>query len=393
MSTKDRQINKCRNNCTHLAPRDGIHHAERDEYFREQESYCLADPKARHLSRRALLGGAAGGMAVAAIAALERVSAAAAEPTSLADETSAFVCRCARADGGYAPSPDPNYPGYSDTGLSDLAAVTYAATLAKTMGWQLPQPRRSIQFIHRHQQPDGAFRSQGGSFEPNSHLAVLYNTVQAVVALRALGERPKIDPVKVMDRFFVDGAFEKLPWYATSFFPLFYAALGRPFPEPYDRALRDLQVRSQKDDGYLGDHVAATFHMAHYFRLTGRPTPKAAQMVRRVLRDQRPDGGWNIKEPDWDVHACFDAVFILRQLGGQSEAVRRPIQKGADWALACRHAQGGFGHYPGRHADMDAVYFQFGTLIQAGRLPTARLDLPDGHTLSWGHAMKPGRVY
>jgi hypothetical protein len=83
----------------------------------------------------------------------------------------------------------------------------------------------------------------------------------------------------------------------------------------------------------------------------------------------------------------------LRQLGGKSEAVRRAIQKGADWALGCRNADGGFGHYPGRHSDMDAVYFQFGTLIQAGRLPAAKLDLPDGHTLSWGHAMQPDKVY
>lgn len=332
-------------------------------------------------------------MAASAIGAPEWASAPAAEPANLAEGTCGFVRRCARDDGGYAASPDPKYKGYSDTSLSDLAGVTYAATLAKMMGWQLPQPGRSIEFIHRHQQPDGAFMSQGGNWDPKSNLSLLYSTVQAVVALRALGARPKIDPAKVMDRFFVDKAFQKLPWYTTSFFPLFYAALGKPFPEPYDQALRDLQVRSQKDDGYLGDHVAATFHMAHYFRLVGRPTPKAAEMVRRVLRDQKPEGGWNIKEPDWDVHACFDAVFILRQLGGKSEAVRRAIQKGADWALACRNAHGGFGHYPGRHSDMDAVYFQFGTLIQAGRLPAAKLDLPDGHTLSWGHAMQPDKVY
>jgi hypothetical protein len=42
---------------------------------------------------------------------------------------------------------------------------------------------------------------------------------------------------------------------------------------------------------------------------------------------------------------------------------------------------------------MDAVYFQFGTLIQAGRVPTAKRDLPDGNTLSWGHAMQLDRVY
>jgi len=347
----------------------------------------------QHLSRRALLRGAACGMAGVAMAALERASVTAGQPANLAEETFAFVHRCLRADGGYSPSPDPKYKGYSDTSLSDLAGVTYAATLAKTMGWQLPQSKRSIAFIHQHQQPDGAFMSQGGNWDPKSDLSVLYSTVQAVVALRALGERPKVDPLKVMDRFFVDKVFQKLPWYTTSFFPLFYAALGKTFPEAYDRALRDLQVRNQKNNGYLGDHVAASFHMAHYFRLVGQPTPKAAQMVERVLRDQKPDGGWNIKEPDWDVHSCFDAVFILRQLGGKSEAVRCAIQKGADWALGCRNSDGGFGHFPGRHSDMDAVYFQFGTLIQAGRLPTAKLDLPDGHTLSWGHAMQPDKVY
>jgi hypothetical protein len=51
--------------------------------------------------------------------------------------------------------------------------------------------------------------------EPQSDLAVLYNTVQGVVALRALGQHPRIDPVNVVDRFFIDNAFEKLPWYPT----------------------------------------------------------------------------------------------------------------------------------------------------------------------------------
>ena len=116
-------------------------------------------------------------------------------------------------------------------------------------------------------------------------------------------------------------------------------------------------------------------------------------MVRRVLRDQKPDGGWNVREPDWDVHACFDAVFILRQLGGKSEAVRRAIQKGSGLGSVAVTRMAASAHYPGRHSDMDAVYFQFGTLIQAGRLPAAKLDLPDGHTLSWGHAMQPDKVY
>ena len=316
-------------------------------------------------------------------------------PTSsqVASETFNFIRRCARSDGGYAPSPDPKYTGNSDTRSSDLAAVTYAATLAKTMGWRLPHPKRSVEFIQRHQQSDGSFVNYEGKMDPKSDLAVLYNTVQGVVALRALGQRPRIDPTKVLDRFFAGDTFSQLPGYTTSFFPLFYAALGEPFPPRYDKALRDLLIRGQKEDGYVGDHVAATFHMAHYFRLIGQPTPKAAQMVTRVMRDQKADGGWNIKEPDWDVHACFDAVFILRQLGADSAPVREAMEKAADWALSCRNPDGGFGHYPTWHSDMDAVYFQFGTLIQCGKVAAGRHDLPDAQTLSWGHAMRPGRLY
>src|ERR1035438_6108440 len=121
--------------------------------------------------------------------------------------------------------------------------------------------------------------------------AAISPSVQGVVALRALGQAPKNNPAPVMDRFFVNDAYKRLPWYAISFFPLFYAALGRPFPKPYDKALRDLLIASQTEDGYLGDHLAATFHMAHYFRLVGEPTPRARKMVERVLRSQKPDCG------------------------------------------------------------------------------------------------------
>src|ERR1044072_4505250 len=87
-----------------------------------------------------------------AAAGLPPLSSAPRTATNLADETFAFIRRCARSDGGYDPSPDPEYKGNSDTGLSDLAAVTYAATLAKTMGWKLPRPERSIDYVQRRQQ-------------------------------------------------------------------------------------------------------------------------------------------------------------------------------------------------------------------------------------------------
>ena len=110
--------------------------------------------------------------------------------------------------------------------------------------------------------------------------------------------------------------------------PAVLPVLGKPFPEEPRRKLARHMEANQAEDGYLGDHVAAAFHMAHFYRLLGEPTPRADRMVARVLRDQKPDGGWDIKEPDWDVHAGFDAVFILRQLGGDGPKVRGAIAGG-----------------------------------------------------------------
>lgn len=351
------------------------------------------------ISRRELLTwtlAAAAASHLGVCAALARLPAPGTTPLDglkIKNETFKFIEKCARDDGGYSPSPDAQYPGNSDTGESDLAAVTYAATLAKTVGWKLPHPERSADFIQRHQQANGVFINFSGKFDPKEDLAVLYNTTQGAVSLRALGEKPKVDPTRVMDRFFAHGAFKKLPWYTFSFYPLFFAALGKPFPSEQRAAIARHLVENQAADGYLGDHVAATFHMVHFFRLVGEPTPRAEAVVKRVLRDQRPDGGWHLKPPDWDVHSCFDAVFILRPLSWNSPASRAAIQRAAEWARACQNPDGGFGHYAREHSDMDAVYFHLGTLIQAEQIPGADYDLPDAETLSWGHAMKPGRVY
>jgi prenyltransferase beta subunit len=305
----------------------------------------------------------------------------------LVDETFAFLHRCRRADGGYAPSPDPDYAGCSDTAASDLAAPVYAAVLARTVGLELPDPDATAEFLRSRQRPDGSFANSAGTFDPDSDLAMLYNTTQAVVGLRALGAKPRFPVHGVMARFFAHDAFHRLPWYTTSFFPLFYAALDAPFPEEYKQALKEHMTAHQAADGYVGDHVAAAFHMTHFFCLIGEPTPRAGPMVERALLEQTPEGGWNIKAPDWDVHACFDAVFILRQLGGGSERCRAAIARAGRWALSCRNADGGFGHYPGWPSDVDAVYFQFGTLWQAGLVGDGTPTLPEGRTLGWGHAL------
>src|SRR5215813_2455421 len=81
-------------------------------------------------------------------------------------ETFDFIDRCRREDGSYAPSPDPAYAGNSDTKLSDLAAVTYAAVLAKSLGRELPHAEGSAAFLHDHQQPDGSFINRAGKLDP-----------------------------------------------------------------------------------------------------------------------------------------------------------------------------------------------------------------------------------
>lgn len=309
--------------------------------------------------------------------------------TPTRDDGWEFILACRRDDGGYNPSPDHDYHGNSDTRLSDIAAPVYAAVIARTIGYELPEAQATAEFIHRRQRPDGSYAHVTGAMDPESDLAILYNTTQAAVGLRALGDRPRTPPESMMGRFFVGDAYRRLPWYTTSFFPLFYGALGLPFPSAYRDALADHMIANQAEDGYLGDHVAATFHMAHFFRLLGEPTPRAEKMVERTLRDQTEAGGWDIREPDWDVHSCFDAVFILRQLGGGDPRCEQAIQLTADWALSCRNPNGGFGHFPGWHSDLDACYFQLGTIYQAGRIANLPPPPPDAHLLGWGHAMPP----
>ncbi|MFN4258174.1 MAG: hypothetical protein ACK4RK_02685 [Gemmataceae bacterium] len=85
------------------------------------------------------------------------------------------------------------------------------------------------------------------------------------------------------DRLFdavLQGAYKAFPLYSTSFFPLAYEALGKLFPVTYDQKIRALMA--QADDGYVGNHVAATFHLVHYYRWLDQPTPKARQILQRV---------------------------------------------------------------------------------------------------------------
>ncbi len=295
-----------------------------------------------------------------------------------------FYKKTARDDGSFRPGVDPEYEGMSDSAASDLAPVTYAVVIHKTFGWPLPDEKRTIAFLQGRQKEDGAFVNVAGTNDPRSPSARIYNTTQGLVALHALGVKPKYDPMPVFEQV-MKGDYKDLPPYSTSFFPLAYRAAGKPWPKEFDRRVRALMV--QADDGYLNDHVAATFHAAHYYALMGEPTPKAGAIVRRMLREQKPDGSWLLNPPARDRHAGFDAVFTLKHLGGDSAECRKAIARAAGWALSCRNTDGGFGHFPGSPSDADAVYFQVGTLVMAGYLKPVTPPPPDAELLAWGHLM------
>lgn len=303
-------------------------------------------------------------------------------PDEVLSDLKEFFAKCAKPDGSFQPGVDPKYEGISDSAYSDLAPVTYAVVIHKTFGWKLPDEGKTRAFLLSRQQRDGAFVNVAGTVDPKSAAGRAYNTTMALMALHALGAKPKYDPLPVFD-VVLKADYKELPLYMTSFFPLAYLASGQAIPADADRKLKALMV--QADDGYIGEHVAATFHAAHYYRLVGEEVPKAGPMLRRVLRDQKADGSWMLNPPARDRHATFDACFIIKQLGGDKPDAKKALEKAAKWSLSCRNADGGFGHYPGSTSDADACFFHAGTLVMAGWLKPVDPLPNDPHLLGWGH--------
>jgi geranylgeranyl transferase type-2 subunit beta len=293
-----------------------------------------------------------------------------------------FFAKTAKPDGSFRPGIDPNYEGMSDSAYSDLAPVAHAVVIHKTFGWKLPDEEKTKTFLLSRQKEDGAFVNVAGTVDPKSAAGRAYNTTMAVMALRALGAKPKHDPLPVFE-VVLKADYKELPLYMTSFFPLAYLACDKPIPADADRKIKALMPLDE--NGYLNDHVAATFHAAHYYRLVGEEVPKADAMLMRTLRDQKPDGSWMLNPPARDRHATFDACFIIRQLGGDKPEAKKALGNAAKWCLACRNKDGGFGHFPGSTSDADACYFHIGTLVMAGYLKPADPLPKDAHLLGWGH--------
>ncbi len=305
-------------------------------------------------------------------------------PAEVLSGLRSFYAKTSRSDGSFSPGIDPKYRGMSDSAYSDLAPVTYAVTIHQSFGWKLPREKKTVQFLLSRQRDNGDFFNVAGTVDPKSAEGRVYNTTQGIVALRALGLNPRYNPLPVFEEI-LQQDYKSLPAYSTSFFPLAYLACGQPIPPEADRRIR--ATMAQAADGYLQEHIAATFHAAHYYRLIGEPTPRAPQIVERMLRDQKPDGSWMLNLPSRDRHATFDAVFTLRQLGRAREDCRQAVEQAVRWALACRNSDGGFGHFPGSTSDADANYFQAGVLVMGGFLKPANPLPKDAHLLSWGHLM------
>jgi geranylgeranyl transferase type-2 subunit beta len=305
-------------------------------------------------------------------------------PQTVLDGVRTFFARTAQEDGSFRPGLDPAYPGMSDSAASDLAPVTYAVVLHRTFGWALPHEAQTRELLLDRQQPDGAFVNIRGTYDPRTPAARLYNTTQALVALHALGARPRHDPLPIFVEI-MRGDYKDLPPYSTSFFPLAYLTQGQTLPPAEDRKIRALMV--QADDGYMNNHIAATFHLVHYCRLLHDEPPKADAILKRCLHDQKADGSYLLNPPARDRHATFDAAFVLRHLGGDRADCRLALARTAAWALSCRNDDGGFGHFPGSTSDADAVYFQVGTLVLAGYLKPAEPLPRDPELLGWGHLL------
>jgi geranylgeranyl transferase type-2 subunit beta len=293
-----------------------------------------------------------------------------------------FARRTARPDGSFQPGIDPKYKGMADSAYSNLAPVTYAIIIHRTFGWKLPSEDKTLTWLIDRQQRDGAFVHTAGTALPKSAAGRVYNTTMAMMALKGLDSRPAYDPLPVFSKV-MEKDYKDLPAYSSSFFPLAYRLAGKEMPKGADEAMRKTMV--QAEDGYLNDHVAATFHAVHYDKLMGTKTPKADLILKRTLSDQKPNGSWMLNPLARDRHACFDAVFLLKHLGGDRADCKKAIDKAADWVLTCRNKDGGFGHYPGSPSDWDAVYFHVGVLVMAGRLKVVDKLPKDAHLLGWGH--------
>jgi energy-coupling factor transport system substrate-specific component len=223
-----------------------------------------------------------------------------------------------------------------------LAAAAVAIALASP----------PVEFLFRHQQPNGGFAETGGSSGP-------LLTAWAVLGLRAAGAG-------------VGGALEYLTAHDDGLTDITDVELVATAEAAVGRRPAALLARiraAQRADGRIGPHVNSTVWGILALRQAGQPAPRAA--VRFVLRMQARTGGWAWYvrgQPDSNDTAA--AVEALRSAGVRG----RPIRRGLAYLLRLRNRDGGFELTSGHGSDAQSTAWAVQAFLAAGRpVPTGSL--------------------
>jgi hypothetical protein len=319
------------------------------------------------------------------------------------EEIKNYLLSLAREDGGFDAASDKDYRGIADSKVSDLAATVYTAEIALTMGFDLPRPEKTAEYIMKRQRPEGNFRplEDYGLDEQAQKTHSFYNTCMGLRGLKALGKSPQYDPRPFLERMireeFKPGVFA--PPYAPCMTANCYASLGEKMPKDCEDKLAGFLLGTQdketgwfiqprqKDWGYPFErNNPFTFHAARFFHLSGRETPMADKILGTFLKAQEPDGSWKLGY----VHGTFDAIVTLRILSDNPEKYKAALRRGALWALTCMRSDKGFNHFnDGKPSEVDACYFHIATLVMAGMIPT-KLSA-ENRWIGWGHTLLRGK--
>ncbi len=309
-------------------------------------------------------------------------------------------------DGSFRPSATKDYCGIADGKVSEIAATTYIAEIAQTLGETLPHPERTVDYIRFFQDKDGCFRATPPEIPAEGY--EVYNTCMAVKGLKALGCLPEQDVRPWLDRAMLE---DKTGYYGYrhDFAANIHACYGSKFSGAAFAKVRDSKLRFFDEatgwcfSKFETEHAGGTwpycrernnpmaFHTIRFFKLCGQPIPFEEKALKTFLAAQESNGSWS----RGGVHGNFDAIVAIRILDGQ-HTHDAAIQRAADWAETCLQADGGFNHFgndappelaqhAGAPSEVDACYFHVATLVMAGRLPNH--IPPENNWIGWGHSL------
>ena len=330
-----------------------------------------------------------------------------------------------REDGGFDASPLKGYRGIADSRVSDLAATVYVAEIGLTMGFELPEEKKTIEYIQARQRPEGNFHPiEDYGFDAASQKELsFYNTCMGLRGLKVFNKYPKYDPKPFLEKIvredFKIGKFS--PPYAPDMVANAYAAIDEEMPKDCEGKLGEFLLRYQEEKtGWILQKKLSeefgntwsypfernnpmTFHAARFFHLVGKEIPMAEKILETFMKVQEDDGSWKLG----NVHGTFDAIVTLRMLSDNSEKYKNAIKRGAEWALSCQRPGGGFNHFGNNKPpatnqpdkswsdshpaeeqfppEVDACYFHIATLVMAGMIPT-KLNSKN-RWIGWGHTL------